>query len=62
MHIIEEMVLFQEGQPVQRIELDTEKVITAPGREEVTSALPCRLTMRVNNKLGKSIIVGLESL
>lgn len=39
MHIIEEMVLFQEGQPVQRIELDTEKVIMEPQREEVTSAL-----------------------
>lgn len=39
MHIIEEMVLFQNGQPVQRIELDTEKVITEPRREEVTSAL-----------------------
>lgn len=39
MHIIEEMVLFQDGQPVQRIELDTEKVITEPRREEVTSAL-----------------------
>lgn len=38
MHIIEEMVLFQDGQPVQRIELDAEKVITAPRREEVTSA------------------------
>lgn len=62
MHIIEEMVLFQEGRPVQRIQLDTEKVITAPRREEVASALARRLATRVNNKLGKSIIVGLESL
>lgn len=26
MHIIEEMVLFRDSQPVQHIELDTEKV------------------------------------
>lgn len=26
MHIIEEMVIFRESQPVQHIELDTEKV------------------------------------
>lgn len=61
MHIIEEMVLFQDGQPVQRIELDTEKVITAPRREEVMLALLRRPVMLVNNKLGKSIIVGLET-
>lgn len=62
MHIIEEMVLFRDGQPVQRIELDTEKVMTAPRREEVTSALLRRPMMPVNNKLSKSIIVGLETL
>lgn len=62
MHIIEEMVLFQKGQPVQRIELDAEKVITAARREEVTSAPLRRPAMPVNNELSKSIIVGLETL
>lgn len=42
MHIIEEMVLFQDGQPVQRIELDTEKVINGPteGGSHIGFALP----------------------
>lgn len=62
MHIIEEMVLFQDGQPVQHIELDAEKVITSPRREEATSGSLRRPMMRVNNKLSKSIIVGLETL
>lgn len=31
MHIIEEMVLFRDSQPVQHIELDTEKVKWSAG-------------------------------
>lgn len=33
MHIIEEMVLFRDSQPVQHIELDTEKVKWSAGWE-----------------------------
>lgn len=34
MHIIEEMVLFRDSQPVQHIELDTEKVRVGARREK----------------------------
>lgn len=37
MHIIEEMVLFRDSQPVQHIELDTEKVQSNAARENQPS-------------------------
>lgn len=37
MHIIEEMVLFRDSQPVQHIELDTEKVKWSAGWENKPS-------------------------
>lgn len=37
MHIIEEMVLFRDAQPVQHIELDTEKVQSSGVLGEKTS-------------------------
>lgn len=39
MHIIEEMVLFRNSQPVQHIELDTEKVEKSAALRKKTSTL-----------------------
>lgn len=46
MHIIEEMVLFHNSQPVQHIELDTEKVDKCSAKKENKPA--CLINSAIN--------------
>lgn len=56
MHIIEEMVLFRASQPVQHIELDTEKVRWSAERGNRFSLfLQSFLMVQTNNKLSKCV-------
>lgn len=55
MHIIEEMVVLRDSQPVQHIELDSEKVQSSARRRDAQFVLSSSLAVRSNNKLAKCI-------
>lgn len=55
MHIIEEMVLFRDSQPVQHIELDTEKVQKNAALERKTLACLTKRMKYTYNLLYKPI-------